>query len=195
MALPTRRAHLSSSVNSFWKDSHRHTQKHVSIMILNPVKLTVKTNHCSLCQFSLIHPPFRMFANVQGICNVHPQTTQPQTRHLCPLSVKVKVKAHRLCFIYVLRGSSSVIGWFTANLDRAVSWLTFWRILGLARRPLSWFLDCPHCPLLVLRRHCQPLAWFCQLEMNLLNLLCPIRCASIKYLILDCERDILLRQK
>lgn len=51
MVLSTWRVHLSSSVKSFWKLSHRHTQKHVSIVILNPVKLTMKTNHCSLCCF------------------------------------------------------------------------------------------------------------------------------------------------
>ena len=48
MVLPTQRAYLPSSVKPFWKHSHRHTQKRVSIVILNSVKLTIKTSHYSL---------------------------------------------------------------------------------------------------------------------------------------------------
>lgn len=41
-ALPTLRVGLPSFVMFLWKHSHGHTQRHVSVVILNPVRLTMK---------------------------------------------------------------------------------------------------------------------------------------------------------
>lgn len=42
MLPPTFRTSLLSLVKPLWKNLHRHTQKCLSIVIINPVKLTVK---------------------------------------------------------------------------------------------------------------------------------------------------------
>lgn len=52
MMLPTFRRGFSSLLKSIPKHPHIYTQNYLSIMILNPIKVTIKTNHFSEKSFT-----------------------------------------------------------------------------------------------------------------------------------------------